>query len=143
MAARILNEEVEAWFIRTTVAHERDGKSVPSGHFHRGDPGHAPYSKKRWFLQAVNYNPHCPAWLRCQEGQCGLVMPSNPPFLVQLVLPDSEKMIEVSSEQHIWEAALAQDLVLPAMCHQGRCLTCAARLEGRGSLTRRMRLLTS
>ena len=52
--------------------------------------------------------------------------------MVQLVLPDSEKTIEVSSEQHIWDAALARDLVLPAMCHQGRCLTCAARLEGPG-----------
>src|ERR1017187_2577625 len=53
MAARILNEEVEheAWFIEL-LAHERDGKSVPSGHFRRGEPGEAPYSKNRGF-----YNP--------------------------------------------------------------------------------------
>jgi ferritin-like protein len=53
LAARILNEEVEheAWFIEL-LAHERDGKSVPSGHFRRGEPGWAPYSKNRGF-----YNP--------------------------------------------------------------------------------------
>jgi ferritin-like protein len=53
MASRILNEEIEheAWFIEL-LAHERDGKSVPSGHFRRGEPGEAPYSKNRQF-----YNP--------------------------------------------------------------------------------------
>jgi ferritin-like protein len=53
MAARILNEEVEheAWFIEL-LAHERDGKSIPSGHFRRGEPGAAPYSKNAQF-----YNP--------------------------------------------------------------------------------------
>jgi hypothetical protein len=30
----------------------RDGKSIPSGHFRRGTPGNAPYSKNRGF-----YNP--------------------------------------------------------------------------------------
>jgi ferredoxin len=60
-------------------------------------------------------------------------MTSKPPlFPVQLLLPDSKKTIQVSSEQHIWDAALAYSLVLPAMCHQGRCLTCAGRLEGPG-----------
>ena len=50
MAARILNEEIEheAWFIEL-LAHERDGKSIPSGHFRRGEPGEAPYSKNRGF----------------------------------------------------------------------------------------------
>ena len=53
MASRILNEEVEheAWFIEL-LSHERDGVSRPSGHFRRGDPGEAPYSKNRGF-----YNP--------------------------------------------------------------------------------------
>ncbi len=51
MAARILNEEVEheAWFIEL-LSFERDGISRPSGHFRRGDPGEAPYSK-RYFRQ--------------------------------------------------------------------------------------------
>ncbi|MGH9609851.1 MAG: ferritin-like domain-containing protein, partial [Bryobacteraceae bacterium] len=50
MAARILNEEVEheAWFIEL-LAFQRDGKSIPSGHFRRGQPGDAPYSKNRQF----------------------------------------------------------------------------------------------
>jgi ferritin-like protein len=48
-----LNEEVEheAWFIEL-LGMERDGKSIPSGHFRRGEPGHAPYSKNAQF-----YNP--------------------------------------------------------------------------------------
>lgn len=53
MASRILNEEIEheAWFMEL-LAKERDGKSLPSGHFRRGTPGDAPYSKNRQF-----YNP--------------------------------------------------------------------------------------
>jgi ferritin-like protein len=53
MASRILQEEVEheAWFIEL-LSMERDGVSRPSGHFRRGDPGEAPYSKNRGF-----YNP--------------------------------------------------------------------------------------
>src|SRR5256886_2269130 len=53
MASRILQEETEheAWFIEL-LSFERDGKGVPSGHFRRGAPGEAPYSKNRGF-----YNP--------------------------------------------------------------------------------------
>jgi ferritin-like protein len=53
MAARILNEEVEheAWFIEL-LSKERDGVIRPSGHFRRGTPGEAPYSKNLGF-----YNP--------------------------------------------------------------------------------------
>src|SRR5215468_6838495 len=53
MASRILQEETEheAWFIEL-LSKERDGKIVPSGHFRRGEPGEAPYSKNRGF-----YNP--------------------------------------------------------------------------------------
>src|SRR5438067_717527 len=53
MASRILQEETEheAWFIEL-LAKERDGKIIPSGHFRRGSPGDAPYSKNRGF-----YNP--------------------------------------------------------------------------------------
>jgi ferredoxin len=53
-------------------------------------------------------------------------------YPVQLLLADSEKTIEVGSEQHIWDAALTYGIVLPAMCHQGRCLTCAGRSESPG-----------
>src|ERR687883_892381 len=53
MAARILQEETEheAWFIEL-LSKERDGVVRPSGHFRRGEPGEAPYSKNRGF-----YNP--------------------------------------------------------------------------------------
>src|SRR5438094_4177326 len=53
MASRILNEEIEqeAWFIDLR-AKERDGKTVPSGRFRRGEPAHGPYSKNAKF-----YNP--------------------------------------------------------------------------------------
>src|SRR6184192_4039374 len=53
MASRILQEEVEheAWFIEL-LSKERDGVIRPSGHFRRGEPGEAPYSKNRGF-----YNP--------------------------------------------------------------------------------------
>ncbi len=50
LAARILNEEVEheAWFIEL-LSMEREGVSRPSGHFRRGEPGDAPYSKNTRF----------------------------------------------------------------------------------------------
>ena len=51
-------------------------------------------------------------------------------YRVMLVLPDGqERTISVRSEQHIWDAAQAAGISLPALCHQGYCLTCAARLE--------------
>jgi ferritin-like protein len=53
MASRILQEEVEheAWFIEL-LAKERGEGPRPSGHFRRGTPGAAPYSKNLAF-----YNP--------------------------------------------------------------------------------------
>lgn len=50
LAARILNEEIEheAWFLEL-LAMNRDGKVRPSGHFRRGAPGEAPYSRNRAF----------------------------------------------------------------------------------------------
>jgi ferredoxin len=53
-------------------------------------------------------------------------------YQVQFLLPDGERTIHVSSEQHIWDAAFAHGIVLPALCHQGRCLTCAAHVENGG-----------
>ncbi len=53
LAQRILNEEIEheAWFLEL-LSKERDGVIRPSGHFRRGTPGEAPYSKNAGF-----YNP--------------------------------------------------------------------------------------
>ena len=55
-------------------------------------------------------------------------------FDVELLLPHGERSIRVEREEHIWDAAFAAGVVLPALCHQGRCLTCAARLEGPGAV---------
>ncbi|MGH9568065.1 MAG: 2Fe-2S iron-sulfur cluster-binding protein [Candidatus Angelobacter sp.] len=55
-------------------------------------------------------------------------------FDVVLLLPRGEQCIQVRAEEHIWDAALAAGVVLPALCHQGRCLTCAGRLEGPGTV---------
>jgi len=51
---------------------------------------------------------------------------------VTLLMPDGEVKIQVAENQHIWDAAKEQGIELPAICHQGRCLTCAGRLEGAG-----------
>lgn len=55
-------------------------------------------------------------------------------FKVTLLLPEGEQTIQVKPNEHIWDAALAAGIVLPALCHQGRCLTCAGRLEGLGAV---------
>lgn len=53
-------------------------------------------------------------------------------FTVVLLTPRGEHTIQVKAEEHIWDAAQMAGIILPAMCHQGRCLTCACRLEGGG-----------
>jgi ferredoxin len=54
-------------------------------------------------------------------------------FEVVLLLPDGEeRSIQVGVNEHIWDAAFDSGIVLPALCHQGRCLTCAGRLENGG-----------
>lgn len=50
-----------------------------------------------------------------------------------LLLPDGERTISVRQE-HIWDAAMAAGVKLPALCHQGRCLTCAGRLINDGEI---------
>jgi len=46
-------------------------------------------------------------------------------FSVTLLMPDGEKTISVADDQHIWEAALAHSIKIPALCQQGWCLACA------------------
>jgi ferredoxin len=55
-------------------------------------------------------------------------------FTVTLILPHEERTIRVAADEHIWDAAFAQGVRLPALCHQGYCLTCAGRLEGEGTV---------
>jgi ferredoxin len=56
-------------------------------------------------------------------------------FRVELLLPnEEERFIQVSCREHIWDAAFKAGIALPALCHQGYCLTCAGRLEGPGEV---------
>jgi ferredoxin len=59
---------------------------------------------------------------------------STTSHIVSLETPSGEKSIRAEANQIIWDAASAQGIVLPAICHQGRCLTCAGRLIGEGKV---------
>jgi ferredoxin len=55
-------------------------------------------------------------------------------FHVELLHDGQTRSIEVGRDEHIWDAAFKAGTVLPAMCHQGYCLTCAARLQNGGEV---------
>ena len=61
-------------------------------------------------------------------------MPDPENFQVELLHKDEKQSIEVGRSEHIWDAAFKAGIVLPAMCHQGYCLTCAGRLENGGEM---------
>jgi ferredoxin len=53
-------------------------------------------------------------------------------FHIDLDSPDGRHSIECGDDEYIWDAAARDGILLPAICHQGRCLSCAARLtQGR------------
>lgn len=60
--------------------------------------------------------------------------PDSRRYPVILLTPEGERRIEVSPEEHIWDAAFNSGIVLPALCHQGRCLTCAGQLVEGGEV---------
>jgi ferredoxin len=47
---------------------------------------------------------------------------------VALETPEGTRAFDCGEDEHIWDAASVNGVVLPAICHQGRCLTCAGRL---------------
>ncbi len=49
-------------------------------------------------------------------------------FRVSLDTPEGRRTIDCAETEFIWNAAARAGIALPAICHQGRCLTCAARL---------------
>lgn len=55
-------------------------------------------------------------------------------YAVTLHTPTRECVIRVASNEHIWDAAYKQGVKLPALCHQGWCLTCAGHIEGTGEV---------
>ena len=61
-------------------------------------------------------------------------MSSVPSYRIELKTPDHEYVISVPAGENIWDAAQKNGIVLPAICHQGRCLTCAGRLIGTGAV---------
>ena len=50
-------------------------------------------------------------------------------YRVALETPEGTRALECGEDEHIWDAAFRQQVILPALCHQGWCLTCAGRLE--------------
>src|SRR5438874_13801476 len=50
-------------------------------------------------------------------------------FDVVLLTPSGDQAIQVRADEHVWDAALAAGIDLPALCHQGYCLTCAGKIE--------------
>ena len=59
-------------------------------------------------------------------------MSPNLSYHIVLETPDGEKSFDAPPGQALWDAAQAAGITLPAICHQGRCLTCAGRLLGSG-----------
>jgi ferredoxin len=49
-------------------------------------------------------------------------------FQVTLITPLGAKILTAGGNERLWDAAQAGGVLLPAICHQGRCLTCAGRL---------------
>jgi ferredoxin len=49
-------------------------------------------------------------------------------FQVTLITPLGARTLTAGRNEHLWDAAQAAGIFLPAICHQGRCLTCAGRL---------------
>jgi len=47
---------------------------------------------------------------------------------VELRTPAGVHAIRCAEDEFVWNAAARSGIELPAICHQGRCLTCAARL---------------
>ena len=53
-------------------------------------------------------------------------------FQVKLETPDEELNLVCGEAEYVWDAAAREDVLLPWICSEGRCLTCAGRLlEGK------------
>jgi ferredoxin len=49
-------------------------------------------------------------------------------YQVILETPEGNRIFRCRRDEFIWDAAARHGTVLPSICHQGRCLTCAGRL---------------
>jgi ferredoxin len=55
-------------------------------------------------------------------------MEGNQRYIVALETDQGERSVSCGRDQFIWDAAAEHGIRLPAICHQGNCLTCAGRL---------------
>ncbi len=55
-------------------------------------------------------------------------MQTNASYLIVLETPEGERGFLCSQNEFIWNAAARNGILLPSICHQGRCLSCAGRL---------------
>lgn len=55
-------------------------------------------------------------------------MRNDETYLVILETPEGEQSLRCHQGEFVWNAAARNGIVLPSICHQGRCLTCAGRL---------------
>lgn len=49
-------------------------------------------------------------------------------FTVVLETPEGARTLDCGAAEYLWDAAARRGIRLPAICHQGRCLTCAGTL---------------
>src|SRR5579875_757040 len=49
-------------------------------------------------------------------------------YTVVLETPEGQRRFECGADEFIWNAAARNGIILPSICHQGRCLTCAGYL---------------
>ena len=49
-------------------------------------------------------------------------------FLVTLETPEGIQTLACGEHEYLWDAAARNGVELPAICHQGRCLSCAGKL---------------
>ena len=49
-------------------------------------------------------------------------------FTVVLETPEGALTLDCRADEYLWDAAARHGIRLPAICHQGRCLTCAGTL---------------
>ena len=49
-------------------------------------------------------------------------------FRVVLETPQGLRSFDCGEDEYVWDAAARNGIQLPAICHQGRCLTCAGKL---------------
>lgn len=60
--------------------------------------------------------------------QPGNASPARAGFRVDLDTPEGPQLLFCGADEYVWDVAARNGIPLPAMCHQGRCLTCAAKL---------------